>query len=771
MTVEEEKGEKEMTPVQVAVEGAHDAHSTTEAGPAPTGKPFSITPIRFFNLIQDKDKAALKSYKGLQGVMATLQTDAEKGISSASVAERQRVYGVNVLPVEDEVSYCKFLLEALSDKMMILLLVLGCVALIINLSTPEHGEDEVDYSKAWIDGTFIIVAVTIVILVTTVNDYMKALKFQALSELTNKADIYVIRDSKRQKVDVAEVVVGDIVEFSGGAYVPADGLYLQGQGVSIDEAAATGENDDKKKDAVKDPFLISGTNVLAGVDAKFVAIGVGENSFSGRLEMAAREKGKRTATPLQEKLDALADLVGRVGIAVALLLFVTLTAITSIRAGANGDSYDFKLLLDFAIIGVSIIVVAVPEGLPLSVVIALAYSMQAMMKDNNMVRSLAACETMGAATSICSDKTGTLTTNEMTVMKANVGGLVTKAYDHNGTAAVTVADMHDDLSSKALSIYTEALIFNSTAEKIPAPAGTKTKIIDGKIWIGNKTEQGLNRWADRADSRGMSLRTDVPRENRLVYPFQSSKKSMTTLVRYDQQHYGKCIMQYTKGAPEIVLEHCVNYMNADGEEVPLEDAKREEFMQGINGFGSEGLRCIGVAFRRFGGHDEEFPEEDPLKKDLTFAGFNGIEDPVRDEVPPAVLSCQEAGVTVRMCTGDNAQTAKAIGTKCGIFTEGGVVMEGPVFRRLFCDNEEEFMKILPNIQILARCSPLDKQLFVGNLMLLGEVVAVTGDGTNDAPALKLADVGFAMNDGTDVAKKASKIVLLDNNFASVVKVC
>ena len=736
-----------------------------------SGGDFTIDPKQFYNLIQDKSNAQLEAWGGIDGVAKKLGSDLERGIPSSSIAERKRVYGVNKLPVEDEVTYWKYLKEALSDKMMILLLVLGAIALIIGLSVPEQGHDDVDYSKAWIDGTFIIVAVTIVILVTTINDYMKGLKFAALNEETSKCPAQVLRDGVRQKIDVSELVVGDVVEFSGGTFLPSDGLFLEGQGVSVDEAAATGENDDKKKDCEKDPFIISGTNVLAGEHAKYLTVGVGVESFSGRLEMEARENGKRQATPLQEKLDALADLVGWVGIAVAVALFVTLTTITAIYAAANDKSYDFKLLLDFAIIGVSIIVVAVPEGLPLSVVIALAYSMQAMMKDNNMVRSLAACETMGAATSICSDKTGTLTTNEMTQISATIGTLETKPYDHNGTGTLGLGDLHDSLSNKALQFYTESVIFNTTAEKIPAPQGTKSKVIDGHIWIGNKTEMGLLRWAERADPRTVAgLRASVGAKDRLVYPFQSKKKSMTTLVRMQQQHLGRCVMQYTKGASEIVLENSSEYMNADGELLPMTDEARADLMRGITAYATQGLRTLAIAMRRYGDYDTPFPEEDPFEPNLVFLGFSGIEDPVRDEVPGAVANCQSAGVTVRMCTGDNIDTAKAISKKCGIYTDGGVAMEGPTFRKMFCDDEKAFMEMLPQLQVLARCSPLDKQLLVGNLMLLGEVVAVTGDGTNDAPALKLADVGFAMNDGTQVAKKASKIVLLDNNFVSVVKV-
>ena len=735
---------------------------------------FKIKPNEFLNLITDKDTSAYKQLGGAEGLLKSLDSDLEDGIKTSTISERQKIYGINTLPEEEEVTYWRFLKEALSDKMMVLLLVLGVTALIIGLTTPESGKDDVNYSTAWIDGTFIIVAVTIVVLVTTINDYLKELKFKALNDLTSKVPLTVLRDGNKKVIDVAELVVGDIVEFSGGLFIPADGIFLAGQGFSIDESACTGENNEKRKNNVADPdtgkldpFIISGTSVVAGEEGKYLVIGVGEKSFSGNLEMQTRS-GKQP-TPLQEKLDDLADTVGWVGIGVAILLFVILALISIIKAAVNGDRYDFKLLLDYAIIGVSIIVVAVPEGLPLSVVIALAYSMQAMMKDNNMVRSLVACETMGAATNICSDKTGTLTTNEMTQIRAFIGLLQMKRYDHNSSKEIWLKDLNDDLSNQTLKLYCEAVAFNSTA-KLIKNSNTK-KDAPAMIWIGNKTEQGMLRWVNRVDERKIDkIRTSC--EDKYIYPFQSKKKSMTTLVKQDHFLYGKKIMQYSKGATEVILQRSNRYITGSGDVCDLTDDIRQTITEAMDDYGSEALRTLGVGFTTYSDNiNDDFPSEDPLDHDLIFLGITGIEDPVRTEVPAAVKRCQNAGVTVRMCTGDNITTAKAIARKCGIYTDDVVAMEGPAFRQLFVEDEKSFMKMLPSIQVLARCSPLDKQLLVGNLMLLGEVVAVTGDGTNDAPALKLADVGFAMNDGTDVAKKASKIILLDNNFVSVVQAC
>eukprot|EP01065_Artemidia_motanka_P047011 TRINITY_DN7259_c0_g1_i2.p1 TRINITY_DN7259_c0_g1~~TRINITY_DN7259_c0_g1_i2.p1 ORF type:complete len:1236 (+),score=253.18 TRINITY_DN7259_c0_g1_i2:130-3837(+) len=758
---------------------------------------FAVTPGQFFLMIQDKDLSALHRMGGLEGVAASLCVDLgpepyqkPQGLDPSTLQRRIDVYGENFIPDEEELTYLSFLKEALSDKMMILLLVLGSTALVINLSFPEQGEDNVHYDKAWIDGTFIIVAVACVVLVTTINDYLKERKFQALNAETSKLAFRVHRGGQRLECDVKEIVVGDLVEFSGGTAVPCDGLFVRGQGVSVDESACTGENDEKKKDRSRsvseevqtDPFMISGTNVIAAEDGLLLCIGVGESSFAGKLEMATRT-GK-VPTPLQEKLDDLADKVGRLGIVVAGLLFLTLTVASAAKASYYGDSYDFKLILDFAIVAVAIIVVAVPEGLPLSVTIALAFSMGAMQKENNLVRSLAACETMGAATNICSDKTGTLTTNNMTQVESHVGGLDLIVHPkgsqqhHHGSGSLQLRDLHPDLSRQAVDLFTDALSFCSSAIKRPAKQGEKADA-DGKVWEGNKTERGMLGWVERVAPQGFQgIRDSVKVEDRLLYPFQSTKKSMTSLVR----RQGK-VVQYTKGASEIVLGHSNKYIDAKGAVKDMDAAMQGKLEAVIKRMAQSALRTIGVAYRVFSDKEATpFPEEDPFSdaKDLIFIGISGIEDPVRPEVPDSVELCFNAGVAVRMCTGDNIETAKAIARQCNILRTipgvgNGIAMTGPDFRRMFVDDAANdythFRATLPRVQVLARCSPLDKQLLVGMLMLAGEVVAVTGDGTNDAPALKLADVGFAMDDGTQVAKKASNIVLLDNNFVSVVTAC
>eukprot|EP01062_Namystynia_karyoxenos_P074559 TRINITY_DN714_c0_g3_i1.p1 TRINITY_DN714_c0_g3~~TRINITY_DN714_c0_g3_i1.p1 ORF type:complete len:1121 (+),score=414.98 TRINITY_DN714_c0_g3_i1:131-3364(+) len=726
----------------------------------------------FREMMERKERGSemLKQRGGSARIAADLGVDTQQGLGEEEVGQRRASFGENKLEDADPLSYCDILKDALSDPMMVLLMVLGVVAIVINETFPEQGETEVHHSTAWIDGGMILVAVTLVTLVTTVNDYSKELKFRALDEKTSKVDVKVARGGSTVTVDQSELVVGDILLLNPGDVVPADGLLIAGDGVSCDESACTGENDPWKKvvdtyepGEHRDPFLISGTNVISASGARVLVVAVGENSFSGILEKQTQAAiGKKLPTPLQEKLEDLADLVGNIGIAVSLTLFLCCSAIVMQRWAVKGTPPVGRDFLNWAIIGVSLVVVAVPEGLPLAVTIALAYSMQAMMEENNMVRSLSACETMGAATSICSDKTGTLTTNQMTTVAVCFG---------LGASGRNVAEGADwerdgeiDLAQKvcgdAVTQLGHAICFNSTATDKE----------------GNKTEQGLMRWVCHLKTLPGSgfgkveeLRGKVEQSGtqRRVFPFSSINKSMTTIVH---NAFGKGrTRQYTKGASEIVLECCTKYIDPEkGSEKSLSGQDKKAIEQQISAYAKQGWRTLGIATAEH----RKMPEtEDAPLSDLTWLGLCALQDPPRKQVPGAVRSCLKAGVSVRMCTGDNLQTAKAIAQQCNLVEEGdeSVAMEGPEFREQFRRSKADFYDMLPKLRVLARCSPLDKQLLVGSLMMIGETVAVTGDGTNDAPALAMADVGFAMDDGTSVAKKACKIILLDNNFVSVVR--
>lgn len=415
---------------------------------------------------------------------------------------------------------------------------------------------------------------------------------------------------------------------------------------------------------------------------------------------------------------------------------------------------------DILIVAITIIVVAVPEGLPLAVTLALAFATTRMLKENNLVRVLRACETMGNATTVCSDKTGTLTTNKMTVVSGTFGSSQF-AKAESGNTGDTISQWASKLSKPAQDLIVQSVAINSTAFE-----GED----EGKFaFIGSKTETALLQLA--RDHLGMQSLPQTRSNEQVVhmFPFDSGKKCMGAVIRH-----GNGYRLMIKGASEILLGMCSSKSSdKDLSVTPLTDKEKKELTATINSYARQSLRTIGLIYRDY----EQWPpqaatiEDDhvvfsSILKDLVFLGVVGIQDPVRPGVPESVKKAQHAGVVIRMVTGDNAVTARAIAGECGILTEGGVVMEGPTFRRL---SDEERDRILPKLQVLARSSPEDKRILVTRLKHLGETVAVTGDGTNDAPALKAADVGFSMGiSGTEVAKEASAIILMDDNFTSII---
>lgn len=421
------------------------------------------------------------------------------------------------------------------------------------------------------------------------------------------------------------------------------------------------------------------------------------------------------------------------------------------------------------------IVVAVPEGLPLAVTLALAHATNRMLKDNNLVRHLSACETMGNATTICSDKTGTLTQNRMTVVR---GSVLETEFNYEDIPSNLLTNL-----TKSNSFHKKALI-NLVATSINInSSAVETENQKGDLeFTGSKTEIALLEWTRKLEFDYNHTRKNVNVAE--IIPFSSDRKKMSTIIKHtldstinkdlllpsstpNPAHFLVC-----KGASEIVLKACDKYINEQGKTVPLDKSIREMLTKKINVYAEDALRTIGVAFKPLpttytpptNENSESCVDDD---SELIFMGIFGIKDPVRDEVPNAVKQCQMAGVVVRMVTGDNLITAKSIATQCGILHDDGIVMEGPAFRRL---SPQHMDSIVGKLQVLARSSPLDKQILVNCLKRIGETVAVTGDGTNDAPALRSADVGFSMGiAGTEVAKEASDIVLLDDNFASLVR--
>jgi len=754
-------------------EASNDGKAPEEHGFGPgmcdDGRPRYIDMdwVEFKAMVERRSDEALAKFGGLQAMAEAFKSHPERGIDHATWQARVDQFGENLLSKKEPATFLEFLLEAFSDQIVMILCAAAIVSIIFGLTLPDPHSGEVEYSHGWIEGVAIIISILLVTLTGSINNYQKAKRFEEMEREQAVKDVQVVREGKEVTIKSDTIVPGDILVLETGMELSVDGLFISGSDIKVNESALTGEPDMIEKNA-DHAWFISGTSVEEG-NGRILVVGIGMGSFQGTLK--SELDGEAEETPLQEHLGELADKIGTVGLSGAIFLVLALSLKEVILIGNGTNTANASTFLNFVLVSITLIAVAIPEGLPLAVTIALAFSMKAMMKEQCMVRVLASCETMGAATAICSDKTGTLTTNEMTVVQALVMedefiidgyGLTARPgadvfvvpRTGDGSAAVfgNMRSSNDNIDKIAF-----AVTINSTARE---------SVINDKLtWIGNKTEQGILKFVKSSGRDYEAIRNSVPLENVRQYPFSSEKKRMTTIVR-DRDGV---LTAYFKGASEAILAMSSRFLDANAVPVDLNDSKRTVFDAVIGDMATQGNRTIGVAYAVLEGV-KEFPEEEPNVA-ATFMGVLGIQDPIKSAVPTAVLQSQAAGVTVRMVTGDNIHTAIAIAKKCNIYRENGHdhAMTGPDFRDMYMNNRARLIELLPRIRVLARSSPKDKHILVGLLQdEMGDVVGVTGDGTNDAPALKLADVGFAMEAGTDIAKGASDMVLLDNNFATVV---
>uniref|UniRef100_A0A8C3BY69 Calcium-transporting ATPase n=1 Tax=Cairina moschata TaxID=8855 RepID=A0A8C3BY69_CAIMO len=688
------------------------------------------------------------------------------------------------------------------------------------------GEEEEESEAGWIEGAAILLSVVCVVLVTAFNDWSKEKQFRGLqSRIEQEQKFTVIRGGQVIQIPVADIIVGDIAQVKYGDLLPADGILIQGNDLKIDESSLTGESDHVKKSLDRDPMLLSGTHVMEG-SGRMVVTAVGVNSQTGIIftllgaggdeeeKEKEKEKKDKKRTPewlnfismemqplksedgvdgdekdkkranlpkkeksvLQGKLTKLAVQIGKAGLlmsAITVIILVLYFVIDTFWVQkrpwlAECTPIYIQYFVKFFIIGVTVLVVAVPEGLPLAVTISLAYSVKKMMKDNNLVRHLDACETMGNATAICSDKTGTLTMNRMTVVQAYINEKHYKKIPEP-----------EAIPEKIMGYLVTGISVNCAyTSKILPPEK------EGGLprHVGNKTECALLGLLLDLKRDYQDVRNEIPEEKlHKVYTFNSVRKSMSTVLKNSDGSF----RIFSKGASEIVLKKCFKILSANGEPKVFRPRDRDDIVKTvIEPMASEGLRTICLAFRDFpaGEPEPEWDNENDIVTGLTCIAVVGIEDPVRPEVPDAIKKCQRAGITVRMVTGDNINTARAIALKCGILNPGEdfLCLEGKDFNRRIRNEkgeieQERIDKIWPKLRVLARSSPTDKHTLVKGIIDSTvfdqrQVVAVTGDGTNDGPALKKADVGFAMGiAGTDVAKEASDIILTDDNFTSIVK--
>eukprot|EP00003_Mantamonas_plastica_P001222 TRINITY_DN1087_c0_g2_i4.p1 TRINITY_DN1087_c0_g2~~TRINITY_DN1087_c0_g2_i4.p1 ORF type:complete len:967 (+),score=388.13 TRINITY_DN1087_c0_g2_i4:147-3047(+) len=652
-------------------------------------------------------------------------------------------FGSNMLPPAPHKNFFELLWDALQDVTLIILAVAGVISTVLGLAVPHEGGT----GNEWLEGVAILLAVALVSLVTAGNDYSKEKQFRSLNSEKNNKPVNVIRSGKISQISIYTVQVGDIVVLQQGDQVPADGYVTEHNNLKTDEASMTGESDEQKKDEEK-PFMLSGC-LVSGGSGRMIVTGTGINSLWG--ETFANLQTEPENTPLQDKLDIMAANIGKVGVFFATITFIALLIrFLAMDLTPETPASEFTKLVDFFIIAVTIVVVAIPEGLPLAVTISLAYSMRKMMEDKNLVRHLAACETMGGATNICSDKTGTLTLNEMTVDEIYYCGEHFKKVPKA-----------EQVPQRLMELYMEGASVNSTAF---FQMDEKKKM---EVPVGNKSEGALIKLTRTWDEpeKYMEIRNNADMVQQ--YQFTSASKKMSTIIQPKED--SKNVRLHTKGASEIVLESCTDYIDANGEEVHMTEEDKQQITDAINNMANNALRTLILAYSdiKWSKLKKEGYEEAPVYN-MTFICLVGIMDPVRPEVPEAVAKCHRAGVFVRMVTGDNLLTAKAIARKCRILeNEDDICIEGPDFRKL---SDIEIDGKLDRLKVMARSAPSDKHKLVMRLRNLGEVVGVTGDGTNDAPALKAADIGLAMGiAGTEVAKEASDVIIMDDNFNSIVK--
>ena len=659
-----------------------------------------------------------------------------KGLSEAQVLENRRKYGENTLTPTEKESLWKQFLEKFTDPIIIILL----VALIFSfgVSTYEfivHNEG----LNAFLEPVGILFAI---LLATGVAFYfeVKANKqFEILNQVNDDIYYKVIREERVSQVLKKDIVVGDIVLLEIGEEVPADGELLEAISLHINESTLTGEpmvhkttnpTEFEQEATYPSNYICRGTSVVDGHCVLEVKK-VGDATEYGKV-FEGVQIDSTIKTPLNEQLDHLADLITKVSYAIAALVIIGRLIVYFSSQVNNIESIDWVLfggyLLNTVMIAITVVVVAVPEGLPMSVTLSLAYSMRRMMATNNLVRKMHACETMGAATVICTDKTGTLTQNQMTIYETYFN------------------------PSADEKLIAESMAVNSTAY-LDFSAQEKPTV------LGNPTEGALLLWLYSKGINYLPIREECEVIQQLT--FSTERKYMATLVR--SAALGKNIL-YVKGAPEIVMTFC-----HEGGEF-CSTISQTDFEGKLLQYQQQAMRTIGFAYKVIDDPKIIISENGKLViNGLQFIGITAIADPVRADVPAAIEECMHAGIQVKIVTGDTPGTAKEIARQIRLWDESCSDINHITGAEFAAMNDAELLERIPHLRVISRARPLDKARLVNLLQQRGEVVAVTGDGTNDAPALKAAQVGLSMGDGTSVAKEASDITILDNSFSSIGK--
>lgn len=687
-----------------------------------------------------------------ESVLKELGVDKDKGLSSDEIKQRREKYGLNEFTPREEGSFWDDLKDSLSEPMMVILIIAALISALI-------GEFH--------DAIGIVCAIAIGIAIGMITEGRSKKAAEALSKMTENIEVKVLRNSQVEQVSKSELVPGDIVFIETGDMIPADGRLIKSINLKVREDMLTGESDDvsKKCDAIigmekvetkdgvkelepipaKQINMVFGGTLVAYGTGMMVVTSIGDNTEMG--EIAKHLSGEEEETPLQIKLGNLGGLIAKVSSAIAGLLFIFMV----VRMIMNGLKVDTSGVFAFLnsidevktafTVCVALIVAAVPEGLPTMINMTLAITMQKMAKINALVTKKEACETIGSVSVICSDKTGTLTQNRMTVEVAYIDGRYV-----------------EDENIKSNSYFLENCTINSTADIEVHEDETK--------YLGSATECALLLRNKDVDYRKMRNDAVIIAQNQ----FSSNLKRMSTVITEDNKH-----VLLTKGAPEIILELCKFVEEPDGVKELTADRK-QYILSEIAKLQEKSMRALGFAYKEMPIYDESKEaavaledEEINIEKceeSLVFGGFVGIRDPLRPDVAESVKTANHAGVAVKMLTGDNINTARAIGEDLGLLKNNMRAVEASYIDTL---TDEELKEEIKTISIVARSKPDSKMRIVQALQANGEVVAVTGDGINDAPALSKADVGIAMGiSGTEVSKNAADIILTDDSFSTIV---
>lgn len=666
-----------------------------------------------------------------------------KGLNDQEVIASRAKYGANTLTPPKKVSLWRIFLTKFEDPIIIILLV--AIAASFGVSCFHYwGEDA--GLIVFLEPLGIAIAALLATAIGFLFEHNANKKFEMLNQVNDEISVKVIRNDIVCEVVKRDIVVGDIVLLNAGDEVPADGELSEAVSLQLNESTLTGEpivskttnhsNFDKEA-TYPSNMVYRGTTVVDG-HGIFKVTSVGDATEYGKVYEGSRID-IHAETPLSKQLKSLADLIAKVSYFIAALLIIT-RIILFITEHPVFDWVTFgSYIVNTVMIAVTVVVVSVPEGLPMSVTLSLALSMRRMLLTNNLVRQMHACETMGAVTVICTDKTGTLTQNQMQVYELNLYGDTTGRLVDNELSNALIEN---------ISINSTAFLDFTDTTKIKA--------------LGNPTEAALLLWLNEQRVNYLPIREEADVVDQLT--FSTERKYMGTLV--NSTRLGHRVL-YVKGAPEIVYGLCSQVYTADG--LVATNAFKNELDKQLHTYQNQAMRTLGFAYKIIEQEDPVFADGKVLLSDLIFMGVAAISDPVRADVPSAVEACINAGINIKIVTGDTSATAIEIGRQIGLWTNSDNERNHITGTELAEMSEEQLLQRVMDLKVISRARPMDKKRLVETLQKKQQVVAVTGDGTNDAPALKTAQVGLSMGDGTQVAKEASAITILDNSFNSITR--